>query len=329
MKISLRNIVVPTIPMFVLLVILCALLWMSAYFGFRLAIPSTENTSTIEILQSIFLPNTLFSNIVSFAFTFINALLLAQFTTRFTMIRTRTSLPFLIFLFLMSCWNETHLVNGSHIALTIFICSLFILFDMYRDRKASEQAFLSSFLISIGSILMNPLILLIPVCWIGFIMFQSFSFRTFLASVFGVITPWILFLSGIYLLRPDIDLLQLFNLYLNTEPNLSAISLPTIIYIVSLLIILIINLVGMYSNFHSDSIHTRTKLNFLFLLLISVFIIGIAYFGQFVFFLPFIAFGYSLLISYAFTLKENNFFGYVFIIFCILNIVYVISNYFI
>jgi hypothetical protein len=328
MRVSLKNITNPSIPLAVFLVGSCFALWMSAYVGERFSTLSTQNTSIVESLQSIFLPNSLLLNLACIALTLLNAFLVAQINNRFTIIRTRTFLPILIFLILMGTWNPAHVMIGANLGLTLFILALFYFFSMTRDRKASEQAFMGSFLISLSSMLINPLLFIIPVCWIGFMIFQSFSLRTFLASIFGVLSPWVLYLSGNYLLHPEFDFSQLFNVNINIDFSVSTYSLSEIIYTASSSLIMIIGVIGMNSISNSDAIKTRNKLNFLLLMLISLLILSFIFKNQFLSFLPMIALVYSMLISHPFTLKQDNFYGILFLFFCLINIAFVISKYF-
>jgi hypothetical protein len=327
MRVSLKNIIVPSIPLAGLLVVACCGLWLSAFFGERLALFPSQPTKLIHTLQTYIAPNTLISTVLSLTFTLFNAFLLTQINNKFTIIRTRTFLPLLVFMLLMSTWNETHIVNGSHVALTLFILSLFYFFSMVRNRNNSEQAFMGSFLISVSSILINPLIFIIPVCWIGFMMFQSLSLRTFLASIFGALAPWILYLSLQFFLNPDYDFSQAFVVAPNIDLTFSTFLLPRIIYIALIAAIMIISIIALYSLTHSDAIDTRNKLNFLVLLLFSFSVLSFLFKNQFVSFLPIIALICSLLISHPLTLKQNNFSGILFLVFCVINIAYVISKY--
>ena len=151
MRISLKNIIIPSIPLAILLVLMGCALWMSSFVGSRIITPTTENSPFVESLQWLLIPNSLLSNLVGIAFTLLNALLLGQINNRFTIIRSRTFLPVFIFIMLMGSWNETHLVNGSHLALTLFLFVLFYIFGVFRDKKASEQAFMGSFLLACSS----------------------------------------------------------------------------------------------------------------------------------------------------------------------------------
>jgi len=328
MRISLKNIIVPSIPLAVLLVVSCFVLWMSAFMGGHFATIPNQFTLSVQRLQSVFIPNTLLSNLICISFTLFNAFFIAQINNKFTIIRTRTFLPILIFLLLLSTWGETHVANGSHVALTLVILSLFKFFSMPRDRKASEEAFMGSFLISVSSLLVNPFIFIIPLCWIGFIMFQSFSLRTFLASIFGAITPWILYLSVRYLISPDMDFREVFTAIPNFDLSTLSISLITLIYICSIILILIISIFGLLSLSNGDAIHTRNRLNFLIFLLITISILALLFRNQYVYFLPLIAMIYALLVSHPFTLKQNNFYGILFIIFIVINIAFIVSKYF-
>lgn len=328
MRISLKNLIVPSIPLAILLVGFCFALWLSAFLGGSIGNLPTQNSSFVDYLQSILLPNTLMSNMVSAGFVLLNAFLLAQINNRFTIIRTRSFLPILVYLLLMSSWNETHIVNGSHFSLTLFIFALYHFLNIYRDPKASEMAFMGSMFIGVASLVINPLIFLIPVFWIGFGFFQSFSIRTFLATILGVLAPWFIYLSIFYFFNQQIELSQLLSANFNLAIDDITLSIPRLIYIASLIIIMIISIFGMYSITNGDAIRTRSNLNFLLLLLVCILILSFVFRNQLASFLPIIALLYAMIISHPFSLKTNNFYGILFIIFLVVNVTYVISKYF-
>ncbi len=326
MKISLRNFIVPSIPLAVLLVLGCMALWLTDSVVSNFNSFSSQSGSNSDFI-SAFVGNTFITSIIGIIITLLNAFLIAQINNKFTIIRIRTFLPLLIFLLLMGTWYPTHAQISSQIALTLFIFAVFNFFNMLRDIKASEQAFLGSLLISVSSLFINQFIFLIPVCWIGFMLFQSLSFRTFLASLMGTLAPWILYFSTIYFINPDVDLFHGIAKNLTTEFNFSAFTLVQYIYAGLMTIILIIGIVGVSSLSRSDAIHTRNKLNFLFFLLVSLAILSIIFMNQFTYFLPLIAFIYALLLSHPLTLSQSNFYGILFVIFCVLNLTFIVFKY--
>lgn len=328
MHISLKNIIVPSIPLAVLLVVLSFALWMAAFLSGNFGDLPAQNSSFVVYLQTIFIPNSLYSNLASIAFTLLNAFLLAQVNNRFTIIRTRTFLPILVFILLMSSWNETHIVNGSHLCLTLIIFSLFHFLNMYRDPKASEMAFMGSMFIGVASLIINPLIFLIPVFWIGFVIFQSFSIRTFLGTILGILAPWVIYLTVFYFFNQQVEFTQILSASFNLELESISLSLPRIIYIVSVILIMIICIFGMYSTTNNDAIRTRNNLNFLLLLIISVILLSLIFRSQLASFLPIVALLYAMIVSHPFSLKTNNFYGILFILFVVVNIANTISKYF-
>ncbi|MFT3753328.1 MAG: hypothetical protein QM800_10810 [Paludibacter sp.] len=326
-KVSIKQFIVPSIPLATLLVISCVGLWFSAYWGARPTSHLVQTNNILNGVETLIFPNLLVSNLIGISFTLLNAFLLAQINNRFTIIRTRTFLPILVFLLLLSSWNETHVAIGSHLALTLVMLALFYILSMSRDKRSSEQSFMGSLLISTSSLIINPFIIIIPLCWIGFMIFQSFSLRTFLASVLGTLAPWVLFIVIKYTFQNEIDMNHILAIQPSIEFDFAAISLPVLIYLVAFILISIVSIFGLYSLSNSDAIHTRNKLNFLVLLLISLSVISFFFRNEFVMFLPLIAVVFSLIFAHPFTLKQNNFYGILFVAFCILNIVYVISKY--
>lgn len=326
MKITIKNIIVPSIPFTVLLIGSCFALWFLGYFlNFNTILPEQYKGDFKYIDLKL---NTLTINIVNIVLVYINSMMLIQLNNIYTLIRTRTFLTILIYLFLMSSWSETHLLIGSHLAVTFFTFSLFYFFRMYRDNQASEQSFMGSFFIGVCSIIINPLLVLIPICWIGFIMLQSFSLRTFLASLFGFLTPWILFFAAkLYIHTDNLKNINDIDFYISFKPAIP--TLPILIYIIALSIIFVICLFGMFSKFQSDAIHTRAKLNFLIVFFIALLLIALIFTIPFIAYLPFIALIFSVIASYTFSLNQNNFYSIIFIVFCMINIAFVIYKLFI
>jgi hypothetical protein len=112
-------------------------------------------------------------------------------------------MPVFIFNFLMGVWFQTHMFVKAHMALTLILASFYLFFGMYRNPNASSEAFTGSFLIGMSCFLIKPLVVLLPVFWIGFMMFQSFSLRTWLASLFGFLNPLIFYFAASFYLNPE------------------------------------------------------------------------------------------------------------------------------
>lgn len=326
MKIELRNYIVPTIPMAVLLMLLVALVWFSDLFIVNTIRVSTTDRNFVSEINGFFSGNLLLSNIVSLVLTAVNAFLIGQLNNKFTIIRTRSFLPVLFFVLLMASWHETHTIVISHVALLLVLLSFFAIFGVYRNRNASEQAFLGSFLIALASIIIEPLLLYIPLIWIGLVLFHSISFRNFLATIIGALTPWILYLAIRVYAQPD--LLWMKSMTESFQLGLPLLERPLneIIYMGVLFVLSAIGFVGLSSNLNQDSMQTRSLINFNTWFLLFSFVFSMLFIRQFFVFLPFVGVGLSMLLSHPLTLKKANFYGYIFLIFILVNIAFVLSN---
>ena len=325
MRVTLKKIITPSLSLSTLLIMASIALWLVVFSTTVIDSPVELGSPLSKAVESI-LPAGLLTSITSLLLTLLNAFLIAQLNNRFTIIRNRTFIPVFVFLMLMSVAGQTHQLPGAHFALTLLLIALFVFFNMFRDKQASEQAFLGSLLIATGSLFIEPILLFLAVCWMGMIRFGSFSLRTFLASVFGGLVPWIFYFTIRYYFEPD--LLWINTLFTGFETGFTLFGRPVneLIYLTCMTLIIITGLVGLYSNLHGDSIQSRAKLNFLTIILIFSFAFSIVFVNCYAIFIPFTLMAYAVLIAHPLTLKPNGFYAILFIVLVIINLAYLASN---
>lgn len=325
MRVTLKKIITPSLSLSTLLIVASIALWLVVFSITVVDSPVALGSPLSKAVENI-LPAGLLTSITSLLLTLLNAFLIAQLNNRFTIIRNRTFIPVFVFLMLMSVAGQTHQLPGAHFALTLLLIALFVFFNMFRDKQASEQAFLGSLLIATGSLFIEPILLFLAVCWIGMIRFGSFSLRTFLASVFGGLVPWIFYFVIRYYFEPD--LLWINTLFTGFETGFTLFERPVneLIYLACMTLIIITGLVGLYSNLHGDSIQSRAKLNFLTIILIFSFVFSIVFVNCYAIFIPFTLMAYAVLIAHPLTLKPNGFYAILFIVLVIINLAYLASN---
>lgn len=328
MRFSLKDYIIPGIPLAIALIGFCFLLWGVGFISYSAPANENINTPLSDNIQLLFLGSNLLSNIFCGLFTLVNAFLISQINNRFTIIRTRTFLPIFIFTLLISSWSLIHTTITPHLALTFFIVALFQFFAVTRQKSDSEKVFLGCFFTGLASILINSYIFLIPFIWIGLIFFQSLTLRTFLASLFGLAAPWLLYFSAGLLMGRQPEFNYRFFTPFVSGININQYTLSQLIYAGCLIIILLTNLTGMYSMSNGDSIRTRKNLNFILMMLIGTSLIALFIDKQFNHFMPLIALFYSLMVSHPFTLKTGKFFYIVFHVFLSANILYIVARYF-
>lgn len=293
------------------------------------------NITMIGLLLTIYLANwillllfnPMWLMISIFLITLFNVLLIIQINSKYSIIRIKTFLPVFFFTLFISVWTETHLLWSSHLALTAFLFSLMLFLGMYRNNKAVEPAFLGTLLISITGLINPAYLFLIPISWIGFVMLRSFSTKVFLASVTGLLVPWIFYFSYQLWTGDEIHLFD--NLYFNFQLNslFTGKAIHHQVYIASIVILMIVSLFRIYTNLLNDTVQTRKNIHVLLLYLIFLVVIVVSFAQSLFAFLPFIAFCLAMLFSHPFTLNKSKFYPTLFIFFVLINCAYVILNY--
>jgi len=235
-------------------------------------------------------------------------------------------MPVIIYLLLISVWKDTHALVSLHFTLSLIIGSFFVFFDMFRNKEATEQAFLGSFFIGVGSIFIEPIILIIPICWFGFGILQSLSIRTWLASLIGVLNPWILYIAVRYFIQPDMN--WFYSLFDGMQLGLSINFDDTIhlVYLISIIVVFSIGFVGLMGNLQRDSLHTRAKISFQLLLFISSFIFSLIFKNMYLEFMLIVALTGSILMAHPLTLQPRGFYAYIFYVFVFINLAYLLTN---
>lgn len=319
---ELKKIVNPNIASMFLYVIIGIVIWVITYVGAFY----TVGISFDDLLPKLSNTELIWKNLLSFVLTILNSILLSQLVSRFSFVNTRTFLPVFVFALLIVVWEPAHLTYKSHVALFLFICALFQFFYI-SENKAPEKLFLGSFLIACASLFINDLIFVIPASWIAFMLLRRFSFRLFLASLLGILVPWILYSVIVYIKTSVFDIQSLFSISFSLGFSMEELQLPTKIYIASLFVVFFISLFGTYTDFYKLANSTRKNINFILMLLvyfIVVFILQENFEGTY---FPFIALCFSIFVSNVFSAKKSNFYSILFLIFLCINFAFVVYNF--
>ena len=326
MSLSLKPLISPRIVITALVILLLLMVWAVAYLFITQEVTYERLSPQLSIIQNLLEYNEFVANVLCVCITLLNTLLIYLLNNKFTIIRTRTFLPVFIFLLFISVWYQSHYLVFTHLALTFFILSLLVFFNMYRDRYSTEQAFLGTLLLVTGSLILKPLILFVPICWLNFINYNCFSSRTFLASLFGMLMPWGIYLSVNHIIQPDnqwfANILEPFKVDFLFFDNLTA----EFIYIGISIILGIIFLTEMFVLMKKDLRQTRAKLNIVLSFGLAATIFSLFLHNQYTMFMPFMAFSYAILFSHPLTLKLSRFNTILFILLVLTNIAYLVYN---
>lgn len=320
---TIQQFIKPGVPLAVLLVLLYLVSWGLNYFF----IPDIQDYNVLD--TRLFEPNNFWLITSIFLLTVLNLLLIALLNNRFSIIRERSFLPVFFYALFITSWKESHFLICSHLAVSVFLISLMLFMGMYKNRTAVIPAFWGTLFISLSGILNPAYLFLIPLAWIGFVPLKCFSTRIFLASLTGMLLPWIFYFS--YQLYAGNEIVIFNALFEVFQPGffLNALTIYEQIYILALVLIVVISLFGIYTNLLSESVQNRKNINVLVFMLVFLIALVFIFPKHAPAFLPLIASLIAMLLAHPFTLQKTRFYTFLFFIVIAIHIGYMYINYFI
>ncbi len=256
----------------------------------------------------------------------LNSILIRRFVLHFSLIRTKSFLPVLIFLAFSVVWSGMRTDLFPHLFLTVFLVCIELFLGMYRNRSAVEAAFLGSLLISFTS-LYHPLYLIVfPILWLGWSILKSLSLRSWLASLTGMAVPWIFYSAWSWHQGVEITFSPEFSQL--SSPAISSAGIPRslIIYSSVLIFLTIACLFGLFSKLLDDSIQTRKNIYILAITLLFIFTFSTLYPPFSRLFFPLMAFLIAVLMAHPLTLRKSIIYPLIFLLFSAVNILYLIAQ---
>ena len=208
--------------------------------------------------------------LLSFVICLSSAFLLNRFVNRFAIIRTQTALPGL-FLVLFVGADKALQTNASALfGLFILIISLWQLLLMHYRKQEIRSAFNIMLLMTAASFACFELVYLIPLFFIGFLMFQSFGGRVFISALLGVFTA-VLMLTSAFFLFDGLEALQEFvlsNLWLQFQPR--AFDIAEMVYYSFLFFLLLIAIIHVINSFHKEKNQVRRSFEYFFVCIFAL-----------------------------------------------------------
>lgn len=213
MKKPLDIIITPSFIGILIPIFLGIFFWFVSYVsGSEIQLVAEQATPFTVWFNKLIPAHSSFSYVLGFIFTVLIGLFLVQFNETFSFVRTRTMLPLFFFVLLMGSNASAHEFSFGQVSCVFLLLALWQVFDIYQKRNPVKQTFNIGFFLAIGSFFTVELLLFVPLFWIGMIRLNSFTLRTFLASLVGFICPFALFL-GIAYLQSDVH--YYIDLFLN------------------------------------------------------------------------------------------------------------------
>lgn len=213
------------------------------------------------------------------------ASLIHALNSRFALIRSRSNLPFIAPLLLLSLHPRFLVMTPDLAAVILLLLAFFPLLQSYQKQEASLYSFRSGVLIALASFFHIGALALLPLWWRGERAMRATQLRARLSYLFGMLLPGFSLFSIAFLLDDLPAFLKPFHFY----ADISLPTLPqfTVVEWVGLLLVVLFffsNMVLSIRVFSRDRVLTLKLMQFLVYLIVFLLLLQLLYWGNTLFF---------------------------------------------
>jgi len=234
-------------------------------FGIRpiieksIGISFNENSMPLWHIFSFAKNNLWLGYIFSIIATIIIALNTTRFNSKYALLSKQSALPGVIFVLIVCGIPKAQHFSPIWITSILVIISLEHLFTAYHLRKTMKECFLASFWLSISSLFFYKALLLIPLLFIIMTTLRVSSFKSLLASIIGIILPW-LFTFAYYIITKNTNAyFEHLNFTFNKIVQYFSHSTFSIIFLVTIVFLFIVALFSIFGEYGKKKIFTRKQ----------------------------------------------------------------------
>lgn len=208
---------------------------------------------------------TFLSKTITLAMLVINALLLFRLNMKFILLKSRTYLPSIIFLLVVSSYLPLQRLNPAVFASIFMMFAIETIFGTFKKEGLAYEYFLASFLISTGSLFYARGAYLMFIIWIGLSLLRNYRWREWVYTIIGFLLPYLFLFSWYYLTGRE--LVPKWNEILTNflpDDNFGVINSSYIFFYAYLAILIMLASRKMISNYQGLKIYVRKfyRINF-------------------------------------------------------------------
>lgn len=293
---------------------ICLLCWVVGYI-FSFGFPVTTENAVLPFWGTFceWFDNRVVAYLFGLLCMFLIAYIIQRISDIEMLIRERTRLIFIFFVILTSTNMEALPFKEVTIVLLCLVLMIYELFNTYQIPEATGKLFNAGALIGVAGLFMPQSICFLPLLWIGMYQLQSMSYRSFLASLIGLLTiNW--FVLGWCVWKEDFSMFTSFFLSL-IDFDLFSVFMTQWYYqigFVGIVLFMIVTSLYIKRDAINNRVRVRQMLSFLLNMSIWSFILICLYGANTHFFVAVFYLPVSVLIAYFF---ENMRYRYRFLLY--------------
>lgn len=255
--------------------------------------------------------------------------ILFSINNRYSLIRSRSNLPYTVPLFLLSLHPYLLVMTGNYIAIIIILIALTPLLESYQKPDSYLYSFRSSILIAVSSLFQIYALILIPLWWRGEKSMRGPQLNSFLASLFGVLLVYVTMFSFYFVSDNIADFLQPMHYFIAFSiPDIPDYSIFEWVAIFIVAVIFIINIILSAKEYVRDKVLTLSLMRFIVYMVVVLLLLQILFWKETLFYIILAVALLSFLSSYLYsktTSKTNIYLAYSMLF---LLILFYLSQYF-
>lgn len=191
-----------------------------------------------DVVRSIFPSQNAINSIIAFILVILHGFLINYLCTFYQLSQKTSFFPAFIYILLMSSDYRFMTLSSILFANTFIILTIFTFLKCYNKKEGLDEIYLSTVLLSTGTLFYSPTILLMLWIWIGLFNFKIYKLRSFLVSIFGFITPLVVLFVYYYLNNNTEAITNFANTHFGILPSFNFLNQPIQIVYVAYLVIL-------------------------------------------------------------------------------------------
>lgn len=314
---------------FVFLLIVPLLLWIPAFLNPPVAIDKGPLDMPLYDFFRLVLPSqSLLTTIVALVLIGLQGLLVNYICTFYKLGQKTSFLPAFVYVLMLSADYRSMTISSIVFANTFIILALFTFLKCYNKKEGLDEIFLSASLISVATLFYAPSVLLLLWIWVGLFNFKIYKLHSFLVSIFGFITPFIV-LGVYYYLSDDIATIENFAIdHFVQIPNLYFLNQPVQIVYMAYLFLLSIPAFFVtlaYRNDQKISIRKRvSSIVLLFVFSLLPFVYDLSSHTMSLILAPALSY---IISTFLLSIRSNRYSDLYLIVFIILTVVKITLNY--
>ena len=179
-------------------VLICLFCWVTGYIhstGFPLTADDAVTPAPLWTILLKWINNKQIAYILGLLLIILTAFIIQRINDIEMLIRERTRLVFMIFFILSSTNNGIIPFNNVTIVLLCLALMIYELFNTFQMPEARGKLFDAGVYIGVAGLFMPQALWFLPLLWLGMYQLLSMNYKSFMASLLGVLTVYWLVLA--------------------------------------------------------------------------------------------------------------------------------------